>query len=66
MRPIYMTHEDHGVHIAYDEAEIERCKVNGWVVFGDKPPGAKSEAITAVIHPTTLTVTKRKYARKAA
>ena len=28
---IYLYHKDHGVHIAYTEQEVERCKLNGWV-----------------------------------
>lgn len=27
---VYLVHPQHGVHIAYDQAEIERCKANGW------------------------------------
>lgn len=26
----YMTHPEHGVHIAYSQDEVERCKAHGW------------------------------------
>lgn len=29
---VYLTHPKHGVHIAYDQSEIDRCKANGWVL----------------------------------
>lgn len=32
----YMTHPDHGTHIAYSKAEVERCESNGWSVRCDK------------------------------
>lgn len=37
----YLTHPEHGTHLAYDDGEVERCKKNGWVVYGDKPPPAE-------------------------
>ncbi len=36
---IYLYHKDHGVHIAYTEQEVERCKLNGWV---EKPEERKT------------------------
>ena len=41
----YMTHPDHGTHIAYSDAEVDRCKNNGWSVRGDKkePENVKPE-----------------------
>lgn len=44
---VYLYHKDHGVHIAYTEQEVERCKLNGWV---EKPEAEKK----------TLTLPKRK------
>lgn len=32
---IYLTHPDHGTHIAYSDQEVERCKANGWVLRKD-------------------------------
>lgn len=60
-----MTHEKHGVHIAYDEAEIERNKLNGWVVYGDTPPGVKVKEAAKEADHAPAVVTKRKYTRKA-
>ncbi len=34
----YLKHKDHGIHIVYNEAELEACKKNGWVVATDYPP----------------------------
>ena len=36
--PTYLTHPEHGTHIAYSEMEIENCKQNGWSVYGSEPP----------------------------
>jgi len=35
---VYMVHPQHGVHIAYDPLEVERCKANGWSIRDDKKP----------------------------
>lgn len=48
---IYLYHKDHGVHIAYTEQEVERCKLNGWV---EKKPEEEKK---------TLTLPKRKEKR---
>lgn len=37
----YMTHPDHGVHIAYTQAEIAYNQKNGWKVHGPNPPKKK-------------------------
>ncbi len=49
MKPIYMTHELHGVHVAYAEDEIELNKAVGWVVYGEDPPGAKRDEVREVV-----------------
>lgn len=41
MKPVYMVHEKHGVHIAYDAHEVERCKKNGWKVREEQPAETK-------------------------
>lgn len=35
----YMTHPEHGVHIAYSKDEVERCKAHGWT----EKPGEGAE-----------------------
>lgn len=42
---VYMTHPNHGTHIAYSHEEIERCKANGWTVREDKQDEEKSNSI---------------------
>jgi hypothetical protein len=32
----YMTHPEHGTHIAYDHAEVERLQKTGWTVRTEK------------------------------
>lgn len=32
---VYMTHPQHGTHIAYSEDEVARCKLSGWSVRDD-------------------------------
>lgn len=39
----YMTHPEHGTHIAYSDVEIETCKNNGWSVR-DEPKEAPKES----------------------
>jgi hypothetical protein len=34
---IYMTHPNHGTHIAYSQGEIDDCLKNGWKVREEKP-----------------------------
>lgn len=29
---VYMTHPNHGTHIAYSQSEVDTCKANGWKV----------------------------------
>ena len=44
MKPIYMVHPRHGVHIAYSQAEVDQCKVHGWSLRDEpKSPQAASE-----------------------
>lgn len=35
---VYLTHPQHGTHIAYDQSEVDRCKANGWVLRDEKKP----------------------------
>lgn len=35
--PIYMTHEDHGTHICYDEFDAAKHEALGWKRVEDKP-----------------------------
>lgn len=37
---VYMTHPQHGTHIAYSDDEVSRCKANGWSVRVDAPKPA--------------------------
>lgn len=30
---VYMSHPNHGTHIAYSQAEVDTCKANGWKVI---------------------------------
>lgn len=65
---IYMTHEKHGVHIAYTDAEIKICESNGWKVYGPNPPQVvrgEVHAIDDVKAAEELVKPKRKYTRKA-
>lgn len=50
----YMTHPDHGTHIAYSEAEIETCKQHGWSLRDEPKEAPKESEVKA----------KRKYTRK--
>lgn len=59
LKPIYMTHALHGVHIAYTEQEIKLNEANGWVVYGTTPPGATKPVVMEEVK------AKRKYTRKA-
>ncbi len=34
----YLTHPDHGVHLAYTDEEIKKCEATGWKVVGNAPP----------------------------
>jgi hypothetical protein len=61
MKPIYMTHEVYGVHIAYSQDEIDRNVGNGWKVYGDTPPGAATRPVVM-----EEAKAKRKYTRRAA
>lgn len=61
----YMTHEKHGVHIAYTEQEIKICESNGWKVYGPTPPGSV-DATPQDPKPIEPVKAKRKYVRKAA
>ena len=44
---VYMTHPNHGTHIAYSDDEVEKCKTHGWVVHGPRPPGEKPMVVPA-------------------
>lgn len=54
---VYMTHPDHGTHIAYSEVEVETCKKNGWSLR-DEPKDSLKESAPEV-------KVKRKYTRRA-
>lgn len=30
---VYMSHPNHGTHIAYSQTEVDTCKANGWKVI---------------------------------
>lgn len=32
MKPVYLTHPVHGVHVAYHDHEVARCEAEGWTV----------------------------------
>lgn len=53
MTPVYMTHELHGVHIAYTEDEIKICESNGWKV-------REGQSVTAVSPPEPSTAPKKR------
>lgn len=69
---VYLTHPKHGVHVAYSDDEVARCKANGWSVRVDAPkpppePPAPAQAAPAPQVPMPLpprlpklTVTRRK------
>lgn len=52
---VYMTHPNHGTHIAYSLEEVERCRANGWTVREDKPQAPDEPKKV-----TTLRLAKRK------
>jgi hypothetical protein len=33
---VYMTHPQHGTHIAYSQQEVEACQKNGWSIRPEK------------------------------
>jgi hypothetical protein len=33
---VYMVHPDHGVHLVYNQADLERAKLRGWTVREEK------------------------------
>lgn len=44
---VYLKHEKHGTHIAYDEEEVKRCEANGWKL---KDESKDLEALNDVIN----------------
>ena len=49
---IYMTHPEHGTHIAYSDREVAECAKSGWRRQVDVPV-AKPVAATVAIEPDT-------------
>lgn len=43
MKPIYLTHPKHGVHVAYSADEVKRCEANGWTLRQEPPAVAEPE-----------------------
>lgn len=39
---VYLYHKDHGVHVAYSDDEVTRCKLNGWV---EKKPEVEKKTL---------------------
>lgn len=37
---LWLEHPDHGRHIVYDMAELDRCKLSGWDIAKNQPPEA--------------------------
>lgn len=58
--PTYLTHSEHGTHIAYLQTEVDACLKNGWKVREEDAPALD----TPHQEPTGVAVAKRKYARK--
>lgn len=59
--PTYLTHSEHGTHIAYLQAEVDACLKNGWKVREEDAPAPKPPHEGAA----GVAVAKRKYVRKA-
>jgi hypothetical protein len=54
MNYVYLTHPDHGTHIAYTQDEIDRCLAEGWKLkvsaCEEDKPVASAEVERAVLH----------------
>lgn len=40
---VYLTHPNHGTHIAYTQQEVESCLKAGWTIRQDKPESKPAE-----------------------
>lgn len=48
----YLTHPQHGSHVAYSEDEVARCKASGWVERGaaaSPPPAPQLAQVSAAV-----------------
>lgn len=57
--PCYLVHPNHGVHVAYSEDEVERCRAHGWVPREERGEVVMKTPATVVTR-TTLKLPKRK------
>ena len=53
MMEIYLTHPEHGTHIAYSEAEERECAKSGWKRRADVLVSKPAAAIVAIEPDTT-------------
>jgi hypothetical protein len=71
----YLTHPQHGVHVAYTDFEVADCIKNGWSVRGENSPSPQSPVVSAeTLHmkqaeampPHPILRMKRKYTKRKA
>lgn len=58
--PCYLVHPQHGVHVAYSEDEVARCRPHGWVPREEKGEVVVKTPTLEVTRTATLKLPKRK------
>ena len=58
--PAYLLHPQHGVHVAYSDDEVARCRAHGWVPREEKAEVVFKTPTVEVTRTTTLKLPKRK------